>query len=130
MAHWPMMNELTDDAALYVYCDVDDATRIYNAPETYPGIRIDAINSPAFKNRMEENEIGRKRVPGEYVVVQGTTDPYTPEPLCRELVNGLLTNGTRVRYSVHTGADHYGVLQRPAARSIVREHLRQLLVGG
>ena len=129
MAHWPLMNEMTDDAALHVYCDVDDAGRIYNAPETYPGIRIDAINSAPFKDVMEANEIGRKRVPGEYVVVQGTADPYTPEAWCRELVNGMLTNGTRVRYSVHTGADHYGVLQRPAARAIVREHLRQLFAG-
>lgn len=126
LAFWPLMNDITEDAVRYVYCDVTDPSRVYNEPATYPGVRIDAINSPAFKNMMEANEIGRVRVPGDYLIVQGTTDSYTPESWCRELVNGMLTNGTRVRYSVHTGADHYGVLQRPAARAVTREHLRQI----
>jgi len=123
--HWSLMGEVMQDAALYVYCDVSD-NRVYNPPTTYPGVRIDAINSPAFKEPMEANEIGRVYVPGEFLIVQGTTDLYTPEPWCCKLVNTMLSHGTSVRYSIQVGADHYGVLQSPASRGIMQEHLRRL----
>jgi pimeloyl-ACP methyl ester carboxylesterase len=123
--HWSLIGEMIEDATLYVYCDVV-GNRVFNPPVSYPGVRIEAINSPPFRDAMEENEVGRIRVPGEFLIIQGTADVFTPERWCRELVNTMLTNGTSVRYSVHTGADHYGVLQAPAAQKIMQEHLRRL----
>jgi hypothetical protein len=116
---------MTDDAARYVYCDVEGAD-VFNRPDEYPGVRIEAINSHAFKEALEQNEVGRIHVPGEFLVVQGTADSWTPESWCRELVNTMLSRGTSVRYSVQSGADHYGVLQSPAARALVQQHLGHL----
>jgi len=124
--HWSLIATMIEDATHYVYCDVVD-NRVFNPPASYPGVRIEAINSPAFREPMEANEIGRVRVPGEYLIVQGTADLFTPEPWCCKLVNTMLMNGSHVRYSVQVGADHYGVLQSPAAQALMVEHLRGLL---
>ena len=126
--HYSLILEMTDDAARYIYCDVEGGN-VFNRADEYPGVRIEGINSDAFKDAMEENEVGRAYIPGDFLVVQGTTDLWTPEPWCRELVNTMLSRGTSVRYSVQTGADHYGVLQSPTARALVQQHLSHLFHG-
>lgn len=123
--HYSLILEMTDDAARYIYCDVESGN-VFNRAEAYPGVRIEGINSARFKDAMEENEAGRIYLPGEFLVIQGTTDLWTPESWCRELINTMLSQGTSVRYSIQTGADHYGVLQSPAARSLVQMHLGHL----
>lgn len=122
---WSLIGGMIEDAADHVYCDVA-GNQVYNSPTSYPGVRIESINSPVFRDAMEANEIGRGFVPGEYLIVQGTTDLYTPEPWCCKLVNTMLAQGTSVRYSVQVGADHYGVLQSPAAQTVMQQHLRRL----
>jgi len=125
---YSLLLEMTDDAARYIYCDVKDGS-VFNRPDGYPGARTEGINSGTFKEAMEENEVGRVFLPGEFLIVQGATDSWTPESWCRELVNTMLSQGTSVRYSVQTGADHYGVLQSPAARALVQQHLGHLFGG-
>jgi pimeloyl-ACP methyl ester carboxylesterase len=126
--HYSLILEMTDDAGRYIFGEVVSGD-VFNRAEGYPGVRISAMNAPAFRDAMEENEIGRVTVPGKFLLVQGTADLWTPEPWCRELFNTMLANGTNVHYSTQTGADHYGVLQSPAARALAQAHLKELFAG-
>jgi pimeloyl-ACP methyl ester carboxylesterase len=126
--HFSLILAMIDDATRYTFCEVVSGD-VFNPPDSYPGVRMEAINAPPFRTAMEENEIGSFAVPGEYLFVQGTNDPYTPELWTRQLVNKMLGLGTSVRYSIQTGADHYGVVQSPAARALVQDHLKQLFAG-
>jgi hypothetical protein len=75
---------------------------------------------------MSENEIGCTCAPGDILVLQGTNDPFTPLNWAMKLVNMMLTAGTRVRLSLHEGADHFGVLQLEGAQDVMRRFLQEL----
>jgi pimeloyl-ACP methyl ester carboxylesterase len=120
---WSLLTEVSDDVMTYTYATGDGDL---NPPVTYPGFRIDVALSSTFATAINENEIGQIRAPGDILILQGTNDPFTPLNWAMKLVNTMLMTGTRVRLSLHEGADHFGVLQLASARTVMRHFLRDL----
>jgi predicted esterase len=120
---WSLVTEVSDDVMSYTYAS---GYRDLNSPVTYPGFKMDVANSSPFAAAMNENEIGCTCAPGDILVLQGTNDPFTPLNWAVKLVNMMLTAGTRVRLSLHEGADHFGVLELEGAQDVMRRFLEEL----
>jgi hypothetical protein len=118
-----MLDEATKDIARFIY-NTPEGARI-KRPDTYPGFNVEAANR-RMGPIMEANEIGRVRIPGDMLVIQGAADAYTPDYWTIELVNRMLADGSYVRLSLHAGTDHYGLLHSPHAKAIMRQHLSKL----
>jgi pimeloyl-ACP methyl ester carboxylesterase len=123
---WSLLMEFSDDVMAYTYAGGDEDL---NSPVTYPGFMMDVANSSVFSAAMNDNEIGRSPAPGDILILQGTNDPFTPLGWTVQLVNTMLTLGTRVRLSVHEGADHFGVLQLASAKTVMHRFIRDLFAG-
>ena len=100
--------------------------RLVNTPDKYPGLKIEALSkNPGLKAFNEENQIrGQVKLPGDILLVQGTTDSASALPTTLRLAQALLLNGTNVRLAVYEGADHFGVII--PALPVIQAHLQML----